>query len=106
MKSEANKQQQEMEGLINEIAESEGLDINNINSVTEETTKKASKMMETYLGDDPDIQESLEFLCLAEGAEVAHYEVLNAVSRKLKSRKFGTRAKNILKEEKSHMDTC
>jgi hypothetical protein len=32
--------------------------------------------METYLGEDPDSQEALEFLCLAEGADVTHYEVL------------------------------
>ena len=68
MKEEANKQQREMEELIEEIAENEGFDVENINSVSEETAQKASKMMETYLGEEPDTQEALEFLCLAEGA--------------------------------------
>ncbi len=106
MKEEANKQQQEMEELIKEIAEDEGFNIKNINSVSEETAQKASKMMETYLGEDPDTQEALEFLCLAEGAEVTHYEVLSSVTKEVKSRKFGTKVRGILKEEHNHLETC
>lgn len=55
MKEEANKQQREMEELIEEIAENEGFNIENINSVSEETAQKASKIKETYLGEEPDI---------------------------------------------------
>lgn len=106
MKAEANKQQQEMEELIKEIAEDEGFDLRNINSVSEETAQKAAKMMETYLGGDPDTQEALEFLCLAEGAEVTHYEVLSSVTKEVKSRKFGTKVRGILKEEQNHLETC
>jgi hypothetical protein len=106
MKAEANKQQQEMEELIKEIAEDEGFDLRNINSVSEETALKAAKMMETYLGGDPDTQEALEFLCLAEGAEVTHYEVLSSVTKEVKSRKFGTKVRGILKEEQNHLETC
>jgi hypothetical protein len=46
--------------------------------------------METYLGEDPDTQEALEFLCLAEGGEVIHCEVLTSVAKEVRSRKFGT----------------
>jgi len=106
MKNEANQQQIEMEELIEEIAENEGFDVNNINSVSEETSQKASKIMETYLGEDPDTQEALEFLCLAEGAEVTHYEVLSSVAKKVKSRKFGTIVRKILKEEHNHLEIC
>ena len=106
VKNEANQQQREMEELIEEIAENEGFDINNINSVSEETVQKASKIMETYLGEDPDAQEALEFLCLAEGAEVTHYEVLSSVAKKVKSRKFGTKVRKILKEEYNHLEIC
>lgn len=106
VKNEANQQQREMEELIEEIAENEGFDINNINSVSEETAQKASKIMETYLGEDPDAQEALEFLCLAEGAEVTHYEVLSSVAKKVKSRKFGTKVRKILKEEYNHLEIC
>ncbi|HET8847491.1 MAG TPA: hypothetical protein VFM20_01770, partial [Nitrososphaeraceae archaeon] len=74
MKSEANKQETEMEDLVKELEESDGFDDDTIEEKAEETAEKASKIMETYLGEDPDTQEALEFLCLAEGGEVAHYE--------------------------------
>ncbi len=106
MQEEANTQQNEMEELIKEIAEDEGFDIENINSVSEETAQKASKIMETYLGEEPDTQEALEFLCLAEGAEVTHYEVLASVAKEVKNRKFGTQVRNILKEEQNHLELC
>ena len=106
MKEEANTQQQEMEDLIKEIAEDEGFDIKNIISLSEETAQKASKIMKTYLGENPDTQEALEFLCLAEGAEVTHYEVLSSVTKEVKSRKFGTKVRNILKEEQNHLENC
>jgi DNA-dependent RNA polymerase auxiliary subunit epsilon len=106
MKEEANIQQKEMEDLIKEIAENEGFNIENINSISKETAQKASKIMVTYLGQDPDTQEALEFLCLAEGAEVTHYEVLSSVTKEVKSRKFGTKVRNILKEEQNHLEMC
>jgi ferritin-like metal-binding protein YciE len=106
MQEEANTQQKEMEDLIEEIAENEGFDVENINSVSEETAQKASKIMEIYLGEEPDTQEALEFLCLAEGGEVTHYEVLVSVAKQVKSRKFGTQVRNILKEEQNHLEMC
>jgi len=106
MQEEANTQQNEMESLVKEIAEDEGFDLENINSVSEETAQKASKIMETYLGEEPDTQEALEFLCLAEGAEVTHYEVLSSVTKEVKSKKFGTRVRDILKEEQNHLEVC
>jgi hypothetical protein len=106
MQEEANTQQNEMESLVKEIAEDEDFDIEKINSVSEETSQKASKIMETYLGEEPDTQEALEFLCLAEGAEVTHYEVLASVAKEVKSRKFGTKVRDILKEEQNHLELC
>lgn len=106
IKEEANKQQRETETLIEEIAENEGLDLENINTTSEETAQKASKIMETYLGKDPDAQEALEFLCLAEGAEVTHYEVLSSIAKKVKNRKFGNLIRRILKEEHNHLEIC
>ena len=106
MKEEANKQQREMEELIEEIAESEGFDVENINSVSDETAQKVSKIMETYLGEEHDTQEALEFLCLSEGAEVTHYEVLTSVAKEVKSRKFGNQVRKILKEENNHLEVC
>src|ERR1044072_9497267 len=106
MKEEAAKQEQEMEELVRELGDSDGFDSSVIEEKANETAEKASKIMETYLGEDPDTQEALEFLCLVEGAEVTHYEVLSSVTKEVKSRKFGTRVENILKEEQNHLELC
>ena len=106
MREEASQQEEEMEDLVKDLVESDGFDQDTINEKAEETAEKASKMMETYLGDEPDNQEALEFLCLAEGGEVTHYEVLDSVSKDVKNKKFGTKVRSILKEEKRHLDLC
>ncbi len=106
MKDEASQQEQKMQQLVQDLVESDGFDQSTIEEKAEETAEKASKMMETYLGDEPDTQEALEFLCLAEGAEVTHYEVLNSISKQVKNKKFGTKVISILKEEKSHLELC
>jgi ferritin-like metal-binding protein YciE len=106
MKDEAGKQEHEMEVLVQELADSDGFDSSIIEEKANETAEKASKIMETYLGEEPDTQEALEFLCLAEGGEVTHYEVLNSVSKQVKNNKFGTRVRSILKEEKAHLTLC
>lgn len=106
MKKEAGQQEQEMEQLVEDLVESDGFDQSTIEEKAEETEEKASKIMETYLGEDPDNQQALEFLCLAEGGEVTHYEVLNSVSKDVKNKKFGTKVRSILKEEKRHLDLC
>jgi hypothetical protein len=68
-------------------------------------------MMQTYLGEDPDSSEAIEFLCLAEGGEVTHYEVLAAMSKKLNSKiknasKLSTAVNSILREERRHLALC
>ena len=106
MKEEAEKQEQEMEELVRELGDSDGFDSSVIEEKAEETADKASKIMETYLGEHPDTQEALEFLCLAEGGEVTHYEVLNAIVKDVKNKKFGAKVRAILKEEKGHLELC
>lgn len=106
MKQEAGSQEEEMQGLVQDLTTSDGFDSSEIESKAEETAEKASKIMETYLGENPDTQEALEFLCLAEGAEVTHYEVLSSIAKDVKNKKFGTRVKSILREEKRHLDLC
>jgi hypothetical protein len=95
-----------MQDLVQDLVQSDGFSQDTINEKAEETAEKASEIMETYLGDEPDTQEALEFLCLAEGGEVTHYEVLNSVSKDVKNTKFGTKVRSILKEEKRHLDLC
>ena len=106
MREEAGKQEQRMEELVEQLSDSDGLDSSEIESTAEETAEKASKMMEIYLGEDPDTQEALEFLCLAEGGEVTHYQVLSSIVKDVKNKKFGTTVRAILKEEQRHLDLC
>lgn len=106
MKEEASQQEKEMEELVKDLVESEGFDEDTIEEKAEETAEKASKIMKTYLGEDPDTQEALEFLCLAEGGEVTHYEVLASVAKDVKNKKFGTKVRSILKEEIRHLNLC
>jgi ferritin-like metal-binding protein YciE len=106
MKEEASQQEQEMQKLVEDLEESDGLDKTTIEEKAQETADKVSEIMETYLGEEPDNQEALEFLCLAEGGEVAHYEVLTSIAKDVKNKKFGTQVRAILKEEKRHLSLC
>jgi len=106
MKEEASQQEEEMQQLVQDLVDSDGFDKTTIEEKAQETADKVSKIMETYLGKEPDNQEALEFLCLAEGGEVAHYEVLTSVAKDVKNKKFGTQVRAILKEEKRHLDLC
>ena len=106
MKEEAGKQEEEMESIVQDLTNTDGFDSSTIEEKATETAEKASQIMQTYLGENPDTQEALEFLCLAEGGEVTHYEVLSSVAKQVKNRKFGTTVRSILKEEKRHLDLC
>ncbi len=106
MRKQANRHQTDLELLVQKLSKSEGLDSETIQESANETEQKASQMMQTYLGDQPDASEAIEFLCLAEGGEVSHYEVLSAFGRKVKDKKFAARVKSILTEEKRHLQLC
>jgi hypothetical protein len=47
-----------------------------------ETKQEASEMMRTYLGDDADGLDGLEFLTMAEAGEVGHWEILGVLGEK------------------------
>jgi Spy/CpxP family protein refolding chaperone len=58
MKEEASQQEQEMQDLVEDLVQSDGFDQDTIDEKAEETAEKASEIMETYLGDEPDTQEA------------------------------------------------
>lgn len=105
MKNQANNHQTNLEELVPDLA-SEGLSIESIQKTASETKRKAYEIMKTYLGEDPDNWEAIEFLCLAEGEEVVHYELLNTMAKEIKNRRFATCIKAILSEEKEHLELC
>jgi len=119
LKSDSKKEAKEMqgeasthEGKIQQVVKvfSEDndvkLDATKVEESAMETEEKASKIMKTYLGEKPDSSEALEFLCLAEGGEVAHYEVLAAICENFDNKKAITTVKSILKEEQRHLTQC
>lgn len=112
MQSQAGNHQSKLEVTVRNLANvSEELDSSKIQQVAQETAQKCSSMMQTYLGQDPDSSEAIEFLCLAEGGEVTHYEVLAAISKKLNNKiknngKLSTIVNSILREEKRHLALC
>jgi len=106
MRKEAGNHQIQLEELVEKLSQSEELDSENIQEVAKETTQKASEIMKTYLGEEPDSSEAIEFLCLAEGGEVTHYEVLSAMTKGVKNRQFANKVKSILQEEKKHLQMC
>jgi hypothetical protein len=113
MQSQAGNHQAKLEEVVRSVADGSDneLDPTKVQLVAQETALKCSNMMQTYLGLDPDSSEAIEFLCLAEGGEVTHYEVLAAMSRKLNgkiknTKKLSTAVNSILREEKRHLALC
>jgi ferritin-like metal-binding protein YciE len=105
MKEQTNNHQTNLEELVQELS-SEGLSSEIIQKTASETEQKTSKIMKVYLGKDPNSCKAIEFLCLAEGGEVTHYESLSSMAKEIKNRKFATKVKTILAEEKKHVQLC
>ncbi len=45
-------------------------------------------------------------LCLAEGGEVTHYEVLSSISKNFEIKELSSTVNSILKEEQDHLQSC
>jgi ferritin-like metal-binding protein YciE len=111
IRKEAHNHQTQLEEICEKLSNSSSpneqkIDSENVKSVAAETEQKASQMMQTYLGSDADTSEALEFLCIAEGGEVTHYEVLDAMAKDIKNAEFSDKVKSILNEEKEHLQEC
>ena len=112
MQSQAGNHQSKLEEMVQNLGNgSAELDSSKVQQVAEETAQKCSTMMQTYLGQDPDSSEAIEFLCIAEGGEVTHYEVLATISKRLNgkikhARKLSITVNSILREEKRHLASC
>jgi ferritin-like protein len=106
MKQEANNHQKKIDQLVEILSKSEGLDSQGVQESARETQQKASQMMHIYLGEDPDSSEALDFLGLAEGGEIIHYEALNEMIKGIKNAQATDIAQSILEEEKNHLMKC
>ncbi|HVX02393.1 MAG TPA: hypothetical protein VHA09_04500 [Nitrososphaera sp.] len=106
MEEEAGEHEEKLQKLIEMVKEPEGLDVGSIEEHANETVEKTTQMMKTYLGEDPDELDALEFLSIAEGGELVHYEVLSKLGGKMKNKRFATGVTSILTQEKRHLQTC
>ena len=106
MQKDANGHEEKLQKLVENVTESEELDSQSIEDHAKEIVEKTSEIMKTYLGEDPDELDAMEFLCIAEGGEVAHYEVLLKLASGVKDKKFATGVRAILQEEKKHVALC
>src|SRR5919106_795572 len=80
--------------------------LQNMKKVAGDHQTRIEQMMQIYLGEDHDTLDALEFLCLAEGGEVTHYEVLDELAKEVKDKKFASEVASILGEEKRHLQLC
>ncbi len=69
-----------------------------------ETKAEASEMMDTYLGDDADGLDGLEFLIIAEAGELGHVEIVGKMNEQAKHRKIGELAKWALQVQTRHFE--
>jgi hypothetical protein len=69
-----------------------------------ETKSEATEMMDTYLDDDADGLDGLEFLIMAEAGELGHVEIVNKMNEKAKDKQIGEMAKWALKVQLRHFD--
>jgi hypothetical protein len=108
IQKEATSHEEQIQEVVLELSEDKDikLDVQEVEQTAEETEQKAAQIMKTYLGEEPDTSEALEFLCLAEGGEVTHYEVLSSISENFDSKKLSSTVKSILKEEQDHLKRC
>ena len=108
IQGEASTHEEKIQEVISIFSEDKNvqLDVAKVEESAKETEEKATQIMKTYLGEEPDTSEALEFLCLAEGGEVSHYEVLQAICGNFDNKKALSTVKSILKEEQRHLSQC
>jgi len=106
LRDDAKGHEDKMREMIDNVTESIGLNSRTMEDKAQITLEKVGAMMHAYLGEEYDLQEALEFLCLAKGGEVIYYEILNSLASKAKERKFGTEVRRILREERDHLKLC
>jgi len=71
-----------------------------------ETVLSESLLMERYLGDKPNQQKALEYLCFAEMFQIMNYKILIIIAKLLNDRHFKRTLKSILKAEKNKLNLC
>ncbi|MCW2923429.1 MAG: hypothetical protein JWM98_833 [Thermoleophilia bacterium] len=67
-----------------------------------ETKGEATEMMKTYLGDDADGLDGLEFLTMAEAAEMGHWKIVEKLNEQLADRDIKELTDYVVPLEEAH----
>jgi len=69
-----------------------------------ETKQEATEMMQTYLGDDSDALDGLEFLIMAEAGELGHVEIAGLLAEKAGEREIIDYITWVLPIQQKHVE--
>ncbi len=69
-----------------------------------ETKAEASEMRDTYLGDEADGLDGLEFMIMAEAGELGHVEIVNKMNEQVGDEQIGALAAWALDVQRSHFE--
>jgi hypothetical protein len=69
-----------------------------------ETKTEAQEMASTYLGDDADALDGLEFMIMAEAGELGHVEIVNKMNEQVGDEQIGELASWALDVQRRHFE--
>ena len=69
-----------------------------------ETKAEAAQMRDTYLGDDADALDGLEFMIMAEAGELGHTEIVAKMNEQVRDKKIKSLATWALKVQTRHFE--
>ena len=69
-----------------------------------ETKAEATEMAQTYLGDDADALDGLEFMIMAEAGELGHVEIVNKMNEQVGDEQIGALAAWALDVQRRHFE--
>jgi len=69
-----------------------------------ETKQEATEMMKTYLGDDSDALDGLEFMSMAEAGELAHVEIAGVMAQKASEEQIREYLQWVLPIQQRHVE--
>lgn len=69
-----------------------------------ETKAEATEMAQTYLGDDADALDGLEFMIMAEAGELGHVEIVSKMNEQVRNKEIGKLAKWALNVQSRHFE--
>jgi hypothetical protein len=69
-----------------------------------ETKAEATEMMQTYLGEDADGLDGLEFLTMTEAGEVGHWQILAKMNEQLGDRELRELCEYVIPLEEKHFN--